>query len=207
MNGDPWTNVSLSPVTARTVGSLSLFATFASNSLRYLVDTVDSYLCYFQTYQVCYICVSQVHTHRFCCWVVIVIRAVLSKMAGADTDTEAGVEKTHANHGDASSLPELNNDQIFPSYVAASAAVPVPISIPDPPGDIRNRPSSRHRGLFNHLVVVKTIEEPVAYSRKLKWMITFLAAGAAAIDPISSTIFYRTHLVVDILNPSLTVGF
>ena len=129
-------------------------------------------------------------------------------MAGADTDTEAeaGVEKAPVNHNDASSLPELNNDHLFPSYLAASSAVPVPVSVLDASEESRNGPCSKHRGLFNHLIVVKAIEEPIAYSRRLKWFITFLAAGAAAIDPISSTILYRTHLMVNLLNLSLTVG-
>lgn len=124
----------------------------------------------------------------------------------AEVETGAGAGRTFINHGGEPNLPELNNNHLFPSYAAASAAVPVPVLAKDPPGDVRNSPCSKHGGFFNHLIVVKTIEDPVAYTRKLKWFITFLAAGAAAIDPISSTIFYRTHLPVTVGNLSLTVG-
>ena len=49
--------------------------------------------------------------------------------------------------------------------------------------------------VFDYLLVVKAVENPKAYSRRFKWLVTILAATCAALDPMSATTFYRETLL------------
>lgn len=109
---------------------------------------------------------------------------------------EVEAEKTTGAQEDGSAPLEPNHDQLSPSYIAAISAVPAPVPDQASSGDAQGSRYSRHRGIFPGLVLIKTVEQPMAYGRNFKWLITFLVSGAAAIDPISSTIFYRKHLPI-----------
>lgn len=51
-------------------------------------------------------------------------------------------------------------------------------------------PRAQRRGLLGRLALIPEVENPHAYGRGTKWMITFLIALAAAAAPMGSAIFY-----------------
>ena len=53
----------------------------------------------------------------------------------------------------------------------------------------------KRRGLFGQLTLVAEVEDPKTFSRRIKWLITFIVGFAAAAAPMGSSIFYRrlTH--------------
>ncbi len=108
---------------------------------------------------------------------------------------KAEADKVMSIKSDGYSFIEPSIDQLSSWYVAAISAVPAAVQAPRPIRDdihdIRNVHHSKPRGLFGHFVVIKTVQDPVTYSRKTKWFITLLVAAAAGLDPIGSTIFYR----------------
>ena len=50
---------------------------------------------------------------------------------------------------------------------------------------------SQRRGLLSRFAILAEVEQPVHYSRKSKWFITFVVAAAAIAAPMGSAIFFR----------------
>ena len=105
-----------------------------------------------------------------------------------ETGSEVSTEKDVTIIDDKSLSLESTSDQL-PSMIASTATFPA--SIPDAEHPFGSS-NLRRRGLFHHLVVIHSIEDPRQYDRKLKWFITLIVATAAVIDPLGSNIFYRT---------------
>ena len=55
---------------------------------------------------------------------------------------------------------------------------------------------SQRRGLLSRFAILAEVEQPVHYSRKSKWFITFVVAAAAIAAPLGSAIFFRKTLTV-----------
>lgn len=99
-------------------------------------------------------------------------------------DTKAEAEKrTTANCGDNAAAILLPSDTLE---------------------DGQNQNHSKLGRLLDRLIIIKTVKVPFEYNRNIKWLITFLISGAAAVDPISSTIFYRTQATPSMWNMLLT---
>jgi hypothetical protein len=52
-------------------------------------------------------------------------------------------------------------------------------------------PRSKRRGLLGRFSIIPEVDRPHDYTRKTKWLITFIVALAAAAAPLGSAIFYR----------------
>lgn len=52
-------------------------------------------------------------------------------------------------------------------------------------------PRSRRRGLLGRLALIPEVTRPPEYTRKTKWLITFIVALAAAAAPMGSAILFR----------------
>lgn len=52
-------------------------------------------------------------------------------------------------------------------------------------------PRLRRRGLFGQLTLVPEVENPRAYSRSTKWILTCTVSLATLIAPMGTSIFYR----------------
>ena len=63
-----------------------------------------------------------------------------------------------------------------------------------PQRDAVKVPRSRRRGLLGRFSLVAEVQNPYDYSNKLKWVVTFIVAFAAAAAPMGSTIFLRRSL-------------
>ena len=111
----------------------------------------------------------------------------------ADKNAEAKREAPTFGGGNRSSSKGLNGDNLSPSYLAAVFSVPAPVLLPETSESLQEHSHSKLRRFFDHFVLIELLKEPLAYSRKTKWLITFLVSGAAAVDPISSSIVYRTQ--------------
>ncbi|KFY36971.1 hypothetical protein V494_04913 [Pseudogymnoascus sp. VKM F-4513 (FW-928)] len=53
-------------------------------------------------------------------------------------------------------------------------------------------PRSRRRGLLGRLALIPEVSHPPEYTRKTKWLITFIVAAAAAAAPMGSAILFPT---------------
>ncbi|KAG8158666.1 hypothetical protein KVR01_011788 [Diaporthe batatas] len=51
-------------------------------------------------------------------------------------------------------------------------------------------PRKERRGLFAQLALIPEVERPYDYTRKTKWMVTFIVAAAACTAPLGSSILY-----------------
>ena len=79
-------------------------------------------------------------------------------------------------------LPEQGHD-----YQPPVTSLP-PITEPkERPATVSNTCST----VFDRFLLIKVVDDPRTYSRGFKWLVTILAAASAALDPMSSTIFYR----------------
>lgn len=85
-------------------------------------------------------------------------------------------------------------NHLHSSYIATPSADPGYVPEPQLTAGCQESTGSGHRGLLGHLVIFKPVEEPMNYNRNIKWLITLLVSGTAAIDPICSTILYRMRL-------------
>ena len=106
---------------------------------------------------------------------------------------ESGISQEVKGHG---SSPNNDNDnkQSPPAISASEVLYDVPLIFPgssDVSRDIQAHISSRCLGVFDRLIVIHRVEEPKQYERKIKWFITFLVAGVAVIDALSSFTFWR----------------
>lgn len=63
-------------------------------------------------------------------------------------------------------------------------------SLTDVPTATRSGPEAQAR-LIDRLGLIPSVSDPKAYSRNLKWFITIIVSAAAAIDSITTNIFYR----------------
>lgn len=63
-------------------------------------------------------------------------------------------------------------------------------SLTDVPTAPRSNLEAQTR-LIHRLVLIPSVSDPKAYSRNLKWFITIIVSAAAAIDSITTNIFYR----------------
>ncbi|GAD95593.1 MFS multidrug resistance transporter, putative [Paecilomyces variotii No. 5] len=104
-------------------------------------------------------------------------RAMHLQGTSEETDTD-----THSI-SPASSLPPVvegkSPEDVFPPQRASSVyEEPIPV------------PRSKRRGLFAQFTLLAEVENPKAYPRRTKWLITFIVAVAAAAAPIGTSIFF-----------------
>ena len=52
-------------------------------------------------------------------------------------------------------------------------------------------PRFQRRGLLSRFTILAEVEQPLHYSRRSKWFITFVVAAAAIAAPLGSAIFFR----------------
>lgn len=68
------------------------------------------------------------------------------------------------------------------------------------PSSVRSKaatiiPRSKRRGLFGRVALIPEVSRPPEYTRKTKWLITFIVALAAAAAPMGSAIFFRESIL------------
>lgn len=69
-------------------------------------------------------------------------------------------------------------------------------------------PRSKRRGLLGRLALIPEVSHPPEYTRKTKWLITFIVALAAAAAPMGSAILFRESIhgsqlyILDLFCPS-----
>ena len=107
-------------------------------------------------------------------------------------EIEAGTLRQTGGHGSSSGTKDEGQSSTTVAAIEVLFDVPLIFSgaIGDP-RDIQTRIPSRPRGILHRLAIVHDIEEPKHYGRKIKWFITFLVAGVAVIDALSSFTFWR----------------
>ncbi|OJJ02830.1 hypothetical protein ASPVEDRAFT_132998 [Aspergillus versicolor CBS 583.65] len=67
-------------------------------------------------------------------------------------------------------------------------------------------PRLKRRGLFGQITLVDEVENPKAYPRNKKWLITFVVAVAGSVAPMGSSIFFPALTqVADELNSTTTI--
>ena len=72
---------------------------------------------------------------------------------------------------------------------ANQTGLPFAPEVEEPPSIV----PSKRTTVFDCFLLVKKVDDPKSYSRRFRWFITILAAASAALDPLSSTIFYRNR--------------
>ncbi|CAD6586120.1 MAG: hypothetical protein ASARMPREDX12_002275 [Alectoria sarmentosa] len=80
-------------------------------------------------------------------------------------------------------------DTISPEVKGQSSAAAQSINLASSASQMNGELLQR-KGFLDRVTVIKHVNTPLEYGTLTKWMITLIVAGAAAIDPISSTIFY-----------------
>jgi hypothetical protein len=55
-------------------------------------------------------------------------------------------------------------------------------------------PRSKRRGLFGSLTLIPEVEEPIYYSRKTKWFLTFVVGFAAATTSLGAAVILRESI-------------
>ena len=84
---------------------------------------------------------------------------------------------SHSTSSDLSSHGDNHVPHPRPASLASSTT-PEPVKVP----------RGKRRGLFARLAVIAEVEEPHHYSRKSKWMVTFIIAVAGAAAPMGSSV-------------------
>ena len=59
-------------------------------------------------------------------------------------------------------------------------------------------PRLKRRGLLGQVTLVAEIENPKAYSRPMKWFITFIVSLAGTLAPLGTSIFFRKSFPIDL---------
>ena len=88
-----------------------------------------------------------------------------------------------------------DGSHVPPQFDMNTVPAPEKSLVPFPGVSDSDKPSpmqSNNLGdLINRFVLVRPVKNPKSYDRRFKWFVTILVAASSAIDPMSSTIFYR----------------
>ena len=111
-------------------------------------------------------------------------------------DIETGTIRDTDGRGSLSST-EKGDSHSPPTISATGTLFGVPIIFSETSGDSKDNQAqipSRSLGILHRLVIIQSVEQPKKYERNVKWFITFLVAGVAVIDALSSFTFWRMTL-------------
>ena len=93
-------------------------------------------------------------------------------------------EQTISTFVEPFSQPQLEKKEDFQAPEESRSGVDKQDKLPSTIG-------TKHTTIFDRLLLVKVVDDPTSYGRCFKWLVTTLAAASSALDPLSSTIFYR----------------
>lgn len=112
---------------------------------------------------------------------------------------EKGVDKavrTSISNDLAANTPPITQETSLARNATPILGASTSAVIPQVPENHHEHAAIRCNGVLKQLLLIKTASEPLAYGIATKWLITLVVAGAAAVDPISSTILYRTYILL-----------